>query len=96
MINIILDGSQFFLSEEVIKRGDLQCIADSYLIVSNEMGGLFQLYYSASILFYSFSMWYIFYNLPFKYKLVAFRKRGMENMAVGSFKQSKSLIVNDM
>lgn len=60
-INIIADLILYFLGNDAITDGDILCARDRYLIVHNEMGAMFMLFYSVYILVYSSVMWYVFY-----------------------------------
>jgi hypothetical protein len=44
------------------------------------MGALYELFNTFTILFYSWVMYQVFYNLPVKYKMVSFQKLGQKRI----------------
>jgi hypothetical protein len=75
-INIFIEVFENFLGNDSIEAGALLCANQNYLIVHNEIGGIFMWFYSANIMISSLVMQIVFYHLPVKYNLVAFSKFG--------------------
>ena len=66
----------YFFGEAALKNQALMCISDYYLVVHDNMGGLYMLFHTLTILVYSMAMWHIFYRVPRKHNLIAFQKFG--------------------
>lgn len=80
------------LGNDAIKAGALLCANQNFLIIHNEIGGLFMLFYSANILVSSFVMQIVFYHLPVRFNLVAFSKIGQTKVIVENICVTKSLL----
>lgn len=93
LISMVFDFIMYKLGEDVIQSKDIICMNDTYLIVSNEIGGVYMICESLSIMFYSLFMLQIFYRLPVKYKIVAFSKRGVKKI---NTQESKLIVNSDM
>ena len=56
------------------------------------MGALYELFNTFTILFYSWVMYQVFYNLPVKYKMVSFQKLGSKRIGAD---ESASLMLSN-
>lgn len=72
VVGVLSDVMLYGLGIESIEANDIICVQDKYLFVHTEMGALYELFNTFTILFYSWVMYQVFYNLPVKYKMVSF------------------------
>lgn len=82
MINVITDILLYFLGEESIQHGYLECRNRQFIIVVSNLGGAYMLFYTFTILLYSVVMYYIFYKIPLKYNLVAWQRMGVKKVDI--------------
>lgn len=91
IFNVITDSMLYFLGEAAIKNQALMCVSSFYLIVHDNMGGLYMLFHTLTILIYSMAMWHIFYRVPKKYNLIAYQKFGMQKIDAVGIKVTNSM-----
>jgi hypothetical protein len=80
IINNVCDLMLFFLGMEALRDKYLICANHNYLLVYTEIGALYMLFHTLTILVYSFLMYHIFYRLPLKYNLISYKKRGQDDL----------------
>ena len=90
---MVFDFVMYVLGEDAISSGNIVCKNDTYILVKHELGGIYMMCQSLSIMVYSLFMLQIFYRLPVKYKIVAFSKRGMKKI---NTQESKLIVNSDM
>lgn len=77
----IADIMLYVLGFESIEQGNLICTYNQrVIIVWNELGALYTFFNSATILFYSWVMFQVFYRIPVKYNTVTFQRLGVKKI----------------
>ena len=64
---------------------------NNFVIAHDELGGLYMLFYSSTILFYSAVMSIVFYHLPVRFNLVAYSKLGQKKVDFEKLRATKSM-----
>lgn len=91
-INIFVEILLNLLGNDAIKEGALVCASKNFLIIHNEIGGFYMMFYSANVLLSSLVMQIVFYHMPVRFNLVTFSKFGQQKVNVEDIKVSKSYI----
>jgi hypothetical protein len=82
LVNVVVDVMLFLLGDFLLGNGDLKCANSSFILVKNEVGGLFMLFHAATVIAYSLVMLIIFFQLPRKHYMVSYMRRGLTKVTV--------------
>ena len=62
--NIFLDSCLYEFGISAIQNKSIVCAQNKFLVIGDNWGGLYMLFYTLTILVYGLMMYYIFYRLP--------------------------------
>ena len=91
-MNIFIEIFINLLGNDAIQGKAILCANKNYLIIHNELGGLYMMFYSTNIILSSLVMQIVFYHMPVKFNLVTFSKFGIEKLDVDDISVTKSNI----
>ena len=95
-LNLCIDISLFFLGKKVVEDQAVNCLDNTYIVVSDEEGAEVLLFQACTYLVYSFVMYHIFYRLPKRYGQISYKKRGVKEVEdIKHIRVSKSMAKED-